>query len=122
MADNAKVQFLFKKIQRPLLQSAIEALKARQTSGTAITYTMTANRLSTAVSKLPEFLSKNRNISAPTVDKYNPAILNADSILILITFPLGVVFPRKIVILSTTKGGLVLPKKNLIVQKRNLIV
>ena len=78
MADDAKVRFLFKKIQHPSLQNAIEALKAQQTSGTKVTYTMAANHLSTAVSELPEFLSKNRNISATTTDKVNPAILNSD--------------------------------------------
>ena len=46
------------------LKGAIEALRAQQTAGTTITYTMAANHLSTSVSELPEFIAKNRNISA----------------------------------------------------------
>ena len=66
MADDAKLRFLFKRVQHPGLQQAIEALKAQQTAGTAVTYTMAANHLTTAVSALPEYISKNRNISAVT--------------------------------------------------------
>lgn len=64
MADDAKLRFLFKRVQHPALQQAIEALKAQQTAGTDITYTMAANHLTTAVSALPEYISKHRNISS----------------------------------------------------------
>lgn len=63
MADDAKTRFLFKKVQHSGLQAAIAALRAQQTAGTNITYTMAANHLSTAVSELPEYISKNRNVS-----------------------------------------------------------
>lgn len=63
MAEDARVRFLFKKVQHKDLQPAIEALQAQMTAGTNITYTMAANHLSTKVSTLPEYLSKNRNIS-----------------------------------------------------------
>ena len=64
MPDDAKTRFLFKKVQHNGLQTAIAALRAQQTAGTAITYTMAANHLSTAVSELPEYISKNhRNVS-----------------------------------------------------------
>ena len=63
MADDAKVRFLFKKVQHAGLRSSIDALKATQTIGTEITYTMAANHLSTAVSELPEFIQRNRNVS-----------------------------------------------------------
>ena len=66
MTDDAKLRFLFKRVQHPGLQQAIEALKAQQTAGTAVTYTMAANHLTTAVSALPEYISKNRSISAVT--------------------------------------------------------
>ena len=42
---------------------SIQALKAQQTVGTVITYTMVANHLSTAVSELPEDQVKNRSVS-----------------------------------------------------------
>ena len=64
MTDAAKVRFLFQKVEHASLKGAIEALRAQQTAGTTITYTMAANHLSTAVSELPEFIAKNRNISA----------------------------------------------------------
>ena len=63
MPDEAKVRFLFKKVQHRDLQPAIAALRAQQTAGTAITYTMAANHLATAVLESPEYISKNRNIS-----------------------------------------------------------
>ena len=64
MAEDAKVRFLFKRVQHSGLQAAIEALKAQQIAGTVVTYTMAANHLSTAVSELPEYLNKNRTIAA----------------------------------------------------------
>lgn len=64
MTDAAKVRFLFQKVEHTSLKGAIEALRAQQTAGTTITYTMAANHLSTSVSELPEFIAKNRNISA----------------------------------------------------------
>ena len=58
MTDDAKTRFLFKQVQNANLRGAIEALKAQQTAGVNVTYTMAANHLSTAVSELPEFISK----------------------------------------------------------------
>lgn len=64
MSDEAKVRFLFRKVQHEGLRNSIEALKALETTGAVITYTMAANHLSTAVSQLPEYLAKNaRNVS-----------------------------------------------------------
>jgi hypothetical protein len=63
MPDDAKTRFLFKKVQHSGLRGAIEALRAQQTAGLNVTYTMAANHISTAVSELPEYLSKNRNVS-----------------------------------------------------------
>jgi hypothetical protein len=83
MSDEAKVRFLFRKVQHASLRSSIDALKAQQTAGTDITYTMAANHLSTAVSELPEYISKNsRNVSGVQRDgkdgKGSDAIYNAD--------------------------------------------
>jgi hypothetical protein len=65
MSEEAKVRFLFKKVEHAGLRSSIDALKALETTGQAITYTMAANHLATAVSELPEVIAKNaRNISA----------------------------------------------------------
>lgn len=63
MPDDAKTRFLFKKVQHSGLRGAIEALRAQQTAGVNVTYTMAANHLSTAVSELPEYIAKNRNVS-----------------------------------------------------------
>ena len=63
MPDDAKLRFLFKRVQHKDLSSSIDALRAQQTAGINITYTQAANHISTAVSELPEYISKNRNIS-----------------------------------------------------------
>jgi hypothetical protein len=62
--ENEKLRLLFKKVQHKDLDSTIKALKAQQTAGTNITYTMAANHLSAAVSELPEYLAKNRTVAA----------------------------------------------------------
>lgn len=88
MSEDAKIRFLFKRVQHPSLQGAVEALKARLATNDAITYTQAANHLSTAVSELPEFLAKNRNISSiasgagSDAKKASPSIVNADGTII----------------------------------------
>ena len=88
MSEDAKIRFLFKKVQHPNLQSAIEALKARLATNDAVTYTQAANHLSTAVSELPEFLAKNRNIcgvnsgTTTTPTNTSSGIYNADGSII----------------------------------------
>ena len=65
MTEDAKIRFLFKKIQHSGLESAVEAMKAKITtepSGT-VTYTTVANHISTAVSELPDYLSRNHKVS-----------------------------------------------------------
>ena len=65
MAEEAKLQFLVKQIQNLSLDSVIQALRVRQeTTNEELTQTQAANYLTTKVSELPEFLAKNRNISA----------------------------------------------------------
>ena len=76
--DSALLRFLFEKVQHPGLQIVIESLKAQQTTGTDVTYTMAANHLSTAVSTLPEYIAKNRNIGA--VGKVNSGQESGDGI------------------------------------------
>ena len=79
MAEEAKIRFLFRKIHHVGLSSAIEAMKAKITTdppGT-VTYTTVANHLSTAVSELPDFIVKNRNISSVGGGNSN-GIHNAD--------------------------------------------
>ena len=83
MKEDAKICFLFKKVQCPALESAIQALKAQTTAGTTFTYTTAANHLNTAVSEFPDYIVKSRNISAlGNTDKANddtsPSIHNAD--------------------------------------------
>ena len=52
MLDNYKVPFPYKIFQHPGLKIAIEALKAMQTTGKAVTYTIYVNHLSMEASKL----------------------------------------------------------------------
>ena len=61
--EDQKVRLLFKKVQHKDLDTAKSALQAQQTMGNALTYLTCANHLSARVSELPEYLSKNRNIS-----------------------------------------------------------
>jgi hypothetical protein len=61
--EDQKVRLLFKKIQHKDLETAKSALQAQQTMGNALTYLTCANHLSARVSELPEYLSKNRNVS-----------------------------------------------------------
>ena len=66
MEEDAKIRFLFKNIQHSGLEADIAALKASITTNPAgtITYSTVCNHLSTAVSQLPEFIAKGRNISS----------------------------------------------------------
>ena len=66
MEEDAKIRFIFRKVQHPVLDKTIEALKATIATSPAgtITYTTAANHLSTAVSEIPEFLAKSRTVSA----------------------------------------------------------
>ena len=61
--EDQQVRILFKKIKNKDLEIAVNALKAQATTGTNITYTMATNHLSAAVSQLPEYLSRQRNVS-----------------------------------------------------------
>ena len=64
--EDAKVRFLLKKTQCPGLSDAIAALKTRLSTeppGT-ITFAVASNHLASCVSELPEYVAKNRTISA----------------------------------------------------------
>ena len=63
MHEDAKIRFLYSKVQHPDLQPAIQALKVQESMGTVVTYAAAANHISTAVTELPEYISKNRNVS-----------------------------------------------------------
>ena len=66
MTEEAKVRFLLKKCLAPGLKEAVAALKIRVSTAPAgtITFTKAANHLASCVSELPEYVAKNRNISA----------------------------------------------------------
>ena len=64
MSEEAKIRFLFQAIQHKDLIVAVEALRAQQTAGSILTYTACCNHLTTAVSQLPEYIQRNRNISS----------------------------------------------------------
>ncbi len=78
MSDDAKMRFLFTKVTHTGLRGAIEALKAQQTAGAEVTYTRAASHLATAVSELPEYLSKHRNISGVGTQGNSSDITNED--------------------------------------------
>ena len=63
MSEDAKIRFLFQAIQHKDLLVAVEALRAQQTAGSNLTYTVCCNHLTTAVSQLPEYIQRNRTIS-----------------------------------------------------------
>ena len=66
MSEEAKVRFLLKKIQHPQLEAVVESLKTRMTTdppGT-ITVPLCCNHVASAVSELPDYVAKNRNISS----------------------------------------------------------
>ena len=78
MAEDAKIRFLFKKIQHTGLSSTIEAMKAKITTeppGT-VTYTTVANHISTTVSELPDYVARNRSVSS--LSSGSTSIYNAD--------------------------------------------
>ena len=65
-SEEAKVRFLLKKTQCPGLQSAVSSLKTRLSTeppGT-ITFAVASNHLASCVSELPDYVAKNRTISA----------------------------------------------------------
>ena len=62
------------------LQATVEALKAQRVGGMDLSYVTCANHISMAVSELPEFVAKNRIISATrdTHGSSSSSIYNAD--------------------------------------------
>jgi hypothetical protein len=79
MSEEAKIRFLFQAIQHKDLLVAVEALRAQQTAGSILTYTACANHLTTAVSQLPEYIQRNRNISGVRIGAVSTsAIYNED--------------------------------------------
>ena len=76
MTEDEKIRLLSKKINHSSLESAAEAMKDKITTkptGT-ITYTTVATHLSTVVSELPDYLSRNRNVSAVTGKQPTPMV------------------------------------------------
>ena len=60
MEEDAKIRFLFKNIQHSGLEADIAAMKASITTSQpgTITYSTVCNHMSTAVSQLPEFITR----------------------------------------------------------------
>ena len=66
MTEDAKIRFLFKKIQYSRLYRAIKAMKAyimNNITG-SLSYNTVDNYISTVVSELPDYQSRNRNIGS----------------------------------------------------------
>ena len=66
MLEDTRICFLFKKVEHPDLKVTIAALKSRIID-TNVSYTKVANHIATAVSELPKYISKNRNVSGVTI-------------------------------------------------------
>ena len=66
MEEDAKIRFLFKNIQHSRLEADIAAMKASITTSQpgTITYSTVCNHMSTAVSQLPKFITRGRNVSS----------------------------------------------------------
>lgn len=80
MPEDAKIRFLFQAIQHKDLLVAVEALKAQRTAGSELSYTACCNHLTTAVTELPEYQQRNRNISGVKIGavKFKSTIYNDD--------------------------------------------
>ena len=104
MTEDAKLRFLFDKTQHPTLAAQVAALEAQITAGANISYTTAANHLSTAVSRLPEFLSKNRVIGAVTSSGTGSIYKEDGSIIADQYIPNGMNYPLRIVVRSWLKG------------------
>ena len=76
MSEEAKIRFLFNAIQHKDLIPAVEALRAQQTAGSNLTYTACCNHLTTAVTQLPEYIQRNRNISGVRIGAVKSSIYN----------------------------------------------
>lgn len=86
MSDEAKVRFLFKKVEHPGMQLAIEALRAEQSGGRIVTYQRAASHLTTTLSTIPQAAGlSRRNIAAVHISEEGPSsasILNLDGSII----------------------------------------
>ena len=82
ISEEAKVRFLFRKVHHTGLRSSINALKASQTTGNIISYTIAAKHFSTTTSKLPDYISKNATnvlgVQVGDVTKGGDGIYNVD--------------------------------------------
>ena len=65
MKEDAKIRFLFKNIQHSGFANAVETMKDKITTKPpgAVTYNTVSNHISTSVSELPDFLSRNNKVS-----------------------------------------------------------
>jgi len=72
MLEDARIPFLFKKVEHSDLKVTIVALKSRIID-TNVLYTEAGNHIATAISELPKYISKNRNVSGVIIggDKLN---------------------------------------------------
>jgi len=59
-----KLRFLLDKTAHPSLMSAVSALRLSHDMGEDITFTKAANHLSAAVSKMPEYVNKQQQVSS----------------------------------------------------------
>ena len=74
MTPEAKVRFILKKCLHPGLQNAVETMRSRMAlSPGKVTVTVVSNYLLARVSELPDYLAKNRNISALDNDTSAPS-------------------------------------------------
>lgn len=71
-SEDAKIRWIFSKVQNPQLTSIVSALKVRKISDPNLTYATVCNQLAAEVSELPETVAmRSRNISAVSGDNGN---------------------------------------------------
>ena len=63
--EDAKVRFLLRKTQNPGLTSAVSTIKALLSTDApgTVTFAIASNHIASCVSKLPDYIAKNRTIS-----------------------------------------------------------
>ena len=76
MLEDAIVRFLLEKVQHPVIQVQVKAVKVSITTGISDLYTTTANHISTVVSQLLEYFTQNRVISVVEVRGTSDGIHN----------------------------------------------
>ena len=78
MLEDAKIRFLFDRTEHAPLQVQVEAMKANINTGTPVTYTTSANHLTTVVYQLSDYVTKAKFSSAVSTGMTNTGIADSE--------------------------------------------